>query len=158
TNKDRYSNIDIENFSVYKINNPSNLKGLLNRRKINEQIHKAVKESDYIVARLPSFIGNIAIKYAKKMNKPYSTDVVACPWDALWNHSFKGKIVAPFMFLKTRNLVRNSSYVIYVTNEFLQRRYPTNGVNIACSNVVIKNIDEKVLDKRINKIKSKPLN
>jgi len=153
--KELLSQITVSPFKLYEISNPSSIKGLINRNKINQKIEKAVLDSDYIVARIPSMIGNIAIKHAKKHDKPCLTELVACPWDAFWNHSLKGKLVAPYMYLKTKNNVRNSKYVIYVTNEFLQRRYPTLGVHTNCSNVVLTDLDERILKSRLNKIKSK---
>ena len=103
---------------------------------------------------MPSTIGFLAIDYAKKYKKPYLVEVVACPWDAFWNHSFKGKLFAPYMYYSTKRRVRNAKYVVYVTNEFLQKGYPTNGQNTNCSNVALMEFDNNVLGKRLDKIKS----
>src|SRR5699024_751834 len=105
-----------------------------------------------IIARLPSSIGELAIRYAKKYNKPYLVEVVACPWDSLWNHSIIGRIMAPYSYLKMKRSVRNATYAVYVTNSFLQRRYPNKGYMTNCSNVALKEYDEESLQKRINKI------
>ncbi|MCA0756494.1 glycosyltransferase [Paenibacillus sp. N4] len=115
-------------------------------------IEKAVLEHDFLIARLPSNAGNIAIKYAKKHNKPYLVEVVGCPWDAYWHHSMKGKVVASFMWLKTKNAVKSAPFVYYVTNEFLQRRYPSKGKAIGCSDVALPNINNGILEKRFKKI------
>lgn len=77
---------------------------------------------------------------------------MGCPWDALWNHSFKGKLAAPYMWYLTRKAVNDAPYVLYVTNEFLQRRYPANGRYIGCSDVSLPFLDEKVLKNRLNRI------
>ena len=78
---------------------------------------------------------------------------MGCPWDSLWNYGIKGKIIAPFFYLKTKYEVKNAPWVLYVTNKFLQNRYPTNGKNIGCSDVVLENLDEAIIKKRIQKIK-----
>lgn len=148
----RLSRISIEPFKVIEIPNLSSAKGIFNRTEAKKIIRKAVLESDYIVARLPSMIGNIAIDYARKYNKPYLTEVVACPWDAYWNHSIKGKIIAPLMYWATKRRIWNSTYVIYVTNSFLQNRYPTKGKSVSCSNVVLTEFNNSILKKRIKKI------
>ena len=128
-------------------------------RRISEAkkiIEASVKANDCLIARLPSSIGAIAIHYAQKHQKPYLVELVGCPWDALWNYgSLLGKLIAPFTYLKTKRLVRNSKYVIYVSNVFLQRRYPTKGISIACSNVSIPEPEGKVLQKRLDKIRSR---
>lgn len=125
----------------------------INHIKNNKIIKNSVTNHDYLIARLPSFTGFKAIKYAKKRKIPYICEVVACSWDGLWNHSIKGKILAPFSFLQLKKTVRNAPYVVYVTNEFLQKRYPTDGKSTNCSDVSLTDFDNKVLDRRLHKIK-----
>ena len=54
--------------------------------------------------------------------------------------------------LATKHEVKTAPAVIYVTNEFLQRRYPTNGESMGCSDVVIPPVDEGVLERRYKRI------
>ncbi|HHX68701.1 MAG TPA: glycosyltransferase [Gallicola sp.] len=79
--------------------------------------------------------------------------MVGCPWDSLWNHSLKGKLAAPFMMRSTKKLLREAPYVIYVTNSFLQKRYPTKGKHTNCSNVTLPKMDDAVLVKRLERVK-----
>ena len=152
---DRLSKITVTPFEVISCPNISSMKGqLLNKRIAKRIISDEVKKSDYIIARLPSFIGNIAVELALKNNKQYLIEMVACPWDAFWNHSLLGKFVAPFMYFITKRKVNNAPYAVYVTNEFLQKRYPTNGENTSCSNVALKEFDERILEQRVKKIES----
>lgn len=149
----RLSKITVMPFDVIPCPNMSRLKSMfLNRRNTEEIIIREVAKADYIVARLPSMIGFKAIDAARELNKPYLVEVVTCPWDAFWNHSFKGKLVAPFMYQATKERVKKANYVVYVTNEFLQKRYPTKGNSISCSNVALKEFDEKILHSRLCKI------
>ena len=134
--------------SIFSFINP------INHIKNNKIIKNSVNNHDCIIARLPSFTGFKAIKYAKKRKIPYICEVVACSWDGLWNHSIKGKVMAPFSFLQLKKAVRNAPYVVYVTNEFLQKRYPTNGKNTNCSNVALTEFDDNVLMKRLSKIEN----
>jgi glycosyltransferase involved in cell wall biosynthesis len=119
----------------------------------NKGFRLEVEKADCIISRMPSFYGLKVIKLAQKMNKPYLVEMVGCPWDALWNHSLKGKIVAPYMTLATKAKTKNAPYVLYVTNEFLQKRYPTNGKTVCCSNVALTEFDDTVLKKRFEKFK-----
>ena len=128
-----------EKYEVIECPNISSLKGFfLNKKKCKKMIEKNINKYDMFIVRLPSMIGNTAIEVAKKNNIPYLIELVGCPWDALWNHSFKGKIMAPYMYLVTKKKVKEAKYVLYVTNKFLQKRYPTNGKSIGCSDVKIK--------------------
>lgn len=149
----KLSKITVSPFEVVQCPNISSLKGILFRRhKARKIIKDAVVKSDYVIARLPSMIGFIAIDFAKKYNKPYLVEVVACPWDAFWNHSLIGKLVAPSMYFATKRRVRDAGYVVYVTNEFLQKRYPTIGNSINCSNVALREFDDAIIEARLNKI------
>lgn len=122
--------------------------------KLRKSIKSEVKKADLLIIRLPSVSGDIAIKYAKKYRKPYIVEVVGCVWDSLWNYNLKGKILAPFRYASTKKSILNAPYAMYVTNEFLQNRYPCNGKTVACSDVLLPALDESVLQNRISKIKN----
>lgn len=147
---DRVKFIEIPDFKSIKSYNE-----IVKAKKI---IENQLKTNDYLISRLPSSIGSLAVSAAKKYKKPYLIELVACPWDSLWNHSIKGKIVAPFVYLSTKKKVKEAPHTLYVTNEFLQRRYPTKGKSINCSNVVLKKYDDEVLDRKVNKIKNLEVN
>lgn len=123
-------------------------------RKLHIIIKSVVMKNDVVFARLPSDEGIIAINYAKKYNKPYLIEVVGCPWDSYWNHGLRGKLLAPMKALKMRLSVKNAKYAIYVTNNFLQNRYPCKGKTTNISNVQINDLDILALEKRKEKIGS----
>lgn len=153
--KDKYLKITKEKYKIIECPNISSIKGILfYRRKSRQVLEKQIQKNDFIIARLPSFIGNLAIAIAKKYNKPYLIEMVGCPWDSLWNHSLKGKIIAPYMYYKTKKNVKNAKYVLYVTEKFLQKRYPTNGKNISCSNVIIDETKDIVLERKLRRIEN----
>ncbi|MEF2093908.1 glycosyltransferase [Bacillus sp. CFBP9009] len=141
---DRVKFVEVPNFKTI-----SNISKVFEAHRI---INNEIRSCDSLIARLPSSIGSLAISKAKKYKKPYLVEVVACPWDAFWNHSIKGKIVAPYMYLKTKKIVRDTNYSVYVTNEFLQRRYPTKGKSVSCSNVALNEFENTILDNRLKKI------
>lgn len=120
----------------------------------NENLELLVKKSDATIARLPSINGFKAIHYAKKYNKPYLVEVVGCTFDAYWNYGLKGKIVAIPAYMIMRHYIKNAPYALYVTSEFLQRRYPNNGKTIGVSDVAIESSDKTILEKRIKKIRN----
>lgn len=107
---------------------------------------------DALIIRLPSILGLYAISRAKKLNKPYIIELVGCPWDAYWYMGSKRKFIAPLIASATKNVLYNSKYVVYVSEKFLQSRYPTKGKSIACSNVTIHQVDDNVLNNRLEKI------
>lgn len=122
--------------------------------KIKDKIEKEVKESDLVIVRLPSEIGNLVYDIATKQNKKIVVEVVACVWDALWNYGdFKAKIYAPFAFYRMKKRIKTSKHNIYVTNKTLQIVYPSNGKSISCSNVELPYVDEKILEQKLAKEK-----
>ena len=138
-------------YRIIECPNISSIKGQLLKRKCYTILNSAVQKADLVIIRLPSFIGNIAVEVCKKNKKNYYVELVGCPWDALWNHSIYGKLIAPFMYLKTKKNVKNAEYVKYVTNEFLQHRYPTKGKSIGCSDVKLLEMqNRKKYDSKIN--------
>lgn len=129
-------------------------KGLIiDRNKLKSNLCGLLSTVDAIIVRLPSENGSLIAELAQKMNKPWAAEVVACPWDSLWNYGgVQGKIYAPIMFLRTRKLISKSPFVIYVTNRFLQNRLPNTGYNCGISDVEIPPPTEDVLTKRLYKI------
>ncbi|MBO4812878.1 glycosyltransferase family 4 protein [Candidatus Saccharibacteria bacterium] len=125
----------------------------LAKRGNREQLKKIIFSAELRIVKMPSFIGSYVCHVLKKKNEKFVIDLVGCPWDAFWNHSFCGKIVAPFMFGLTRYFVKKADAVIYVTNAFLQRRYPTDAIILGCSDVILKQPEEAVLNNRITRIR-----
>jgi glycosyltransferase involved in cell wall biosynthesis len=147
---------NMEKLTIVNSPNLSSIRGIAGTRKAKEILRDELDKSDCLIARLPSRIGALAVRIAVEMNKPYLVELVGCPWDSLRHHSWQGKMVAPFAYYGTKKIVEDAEYVVYVTSEFLQERYPTKGKWIACSDVALEESDDKILEARISKIKNKP--
>lgn len=142
-------NIICKPSTIYKT--PRDL--IMKKRIIKKEIDEIIREMDCFIIRLPSVLGGMVLDKIIKMNKPYIIEMVACPWDAFWNYgNIQGKIFAPYMYLKTKKQIKKGKNVLYVSDSFLQKRYPTRGNNIGCSDVCIKQIDNEIIEKRMSKI------
>ena len=131
----------------------SKYKGMI--KKVKEQ----VKNTEFAIVRLPSFIGITALYYLKKFKKKYMIEMVACPFDALWSYgNIQGKIIAPLMYLANRHYIKQAKNVLYVSNKFLQKRYPNKENSIGCSDVNIGTISVETIEKRLKKIENKKKN
>ena len=145
--------IDDSNVEFVFLNKVNTVKSLLiDRRKNDRIIEQEVRKADACVVHVPSFIGDSVARVAKRLGKPYFTVVVGCAWDGYWNYNWIGRLMAPFRYASLRKVQRDASYSIYVTQEFLQRRYPTKGKSIGCSNVNISTCDASVLKHRMEHI------
>ncbi|MBV4494405.1 glycosyltransferase family 4 protein [Pseudomonas sp. SWRI12] len=135
----------------------SNLKSLLlGHAGVEAVCRSLVADSEGVIARLPSRLGHLFVKEAKRQGKPYAVEVVGCAWGSLWDHgSWKGKFLAPIEALKTRQAVASAPFALYVTEKFLQKRYPCKGgVTTFCSNVNIQPVADEVLFARQRRIES----
>lgn len=155
----KLNKITCSNFSFVSIPNFKRLTTYFKEKSNAKKIIEAtVLANDVIVVRMPSAAGVIAIQVARQLNKPYLVEMVACTFDAYWNYGWKGKLIAHYTFFKVKKIIKNCPFVVYVTNNFLQNRYPTNGVHINISNVELQAIVEVDLLKRKDKINNTVLN
>jgi glycosyltransferase involved in cell wall biosynthesis len=128
-----------------------------NRRAAGQVLEREIGGANAVVVRLPSEIGNLAARTAERLGKPWAVEVVTCTWDALWNYgNWQGKVYAPVSWWKTRRVVRRAPFAFYVTERFLQRRYPSRGRTVGVSDVELPALDAAVLDARLARIRSGP--
>lgn len=153
-NIDGYKITNGENVSVNPIDCYNQIPdALLKRKLINEKLKEQLKKCDKVIIRMPSVLGIFACNICEKNNVPYMIEMVACAWDGYCNHTNKiGKLIAPFMYYLTKKSVLKCKYVLYVTSEFLQKRYPTPGQQFACSDVVLYDADENILKNKIESL------
>ena len=142
--------------SVVFLPNPTaNLKSYFSvslRREYKRIVIENITPDRAVIVRVPSTSGNIAARYCRKIGKTFLAEAIGCPWDSLWNHSLRGKLMAPFAWFNLRRTMKAAPYSVYVTSEFLQKRYPTGGISAAISDVELQPMDDSVLEKRLEKI------
>lgn len=140
---------DSENVKFKCIQNSHQVKRIVNLKKEYDYIEKAIDDCDAVITR-----GWWGAQICQKLKKPYLFEVIVDSWDSLWFHSLIGKMLAfPYDYLQKIS-VKKADYTLYVTNKYLQKRYPTNGKNIGCSDVSLDSFDSNILNKRINHIKT----
>lgn len=124
----------------------------INYGKIKKSVNHYIDKSDYVIIRLDSFLGLIAAKRCRKTGKKYLIEVVGCVWDSFWNKGAYGKLVAYPLFMLMKKEIQSAPYVVYVTESFLQERYPTDGKSINISNVLLPKHDDELLEQRLKRI------
>ena len=154
----RLNRIDTSNIDLVFLPDPTeNLKNFLSpklRSDFKRIVLENISKNRAVIMRAPSGSGTIAAEYCHEQEIPFLVEAVGCPWDSSWYHSIKGKLLALSGWKAMRRVLRYADYAVYVTSEFLQRRYPTNGKSIAISDVELKPMDEKVLEKRLHRIEN----
>lgn len=147
----RLMEISTEKICFHKMEsfwNPANWFSVL------KSIKKIVKESDFLYLRTEGIYGSIAALYATKYSKKYMSIMPADPEVGLKEHGIIGRIVALFHTPLVKKAVFNADYAYYVTEKYLQEKYPNNGVSIGCSDVQLESLDDVILEKRIKRIRN----
>ncbi|OEC35319.1 Glycosyltransferase involved in cell wall bisynthesis [Pseudomonas cuatrocienegasensis] len=138
--------------------NVSSFKSFFKKRSlVKNKLRLQVQGHDFLIIRLPSEFGLLAVSLALEEKKPFIIELVGCAKDAYWFYGgVKAKIYSHIAFLRTRWAVKSSSHVIYVSQSYLQARYPVskNAFSIGISNVCINTFDDAIIDFREQKIKS----
>jgi len=125
----------------------------IRNKKVNGNIiEQMVKGKDLVIGYAPSLSAEEAQKAARKYGIPFMTFLVGSSWDILIHHRrLLAKIMAPVRFFSTRKLLSNSEYAHYVTRQFLQKKYPTKGKALGCSDINLGEFDLDALQRRKNK-------
>lgn len=111
---------------------------MVRSREIDERMGAAVRAADAVVARLPSEIGLLALRHARRLGKPYAVEVVGCAWDGYLNlGGLEARLYAPIAFIRNRRAIARAPLALYVTSSWLQNRYPTDGDWSSASNVYL---------------------
>ena len=123
-----------------------------NKQLNRKTIEQMVKGKDLVIGYAPSLSAEEAQKAARKYGIPFMTFLVGSPWDILINHQrILAKMMAPVRLISTRKMLRNSEYAHYVTQQYLQNKYPTKGKTLGCSDINLGEFDLGALQRRIVK-------
>lgn len=146
-------NIAPDDVCVVPCTNPykpiSNIINPIIKRKIRITIESYVKLADkVIIAQATGIYANTAIKMCKKYKKKYLLIVGGFSFECDWYNGIKGKLAASYREYMCKKNIYNADYVLYVTDEALQNRYPTKGEALGCSDVEIYSLDQTLLEKR----------
>lgn len=116
------------------LNNP--MDRFLKKKHVYKVLTPVISTVDCVIIRLPSTLGLFAASLCKRKNIPYILEIVGDPFSSYWYHGpLKAKIIAPYEAWKMKMAARSAQSVIYVTKEFLQKKYPSFGLQESISNV-----------------------
>lgn len=142
-----------DRIEVVELPNPNTPKNFICSSSWKNIIKDYVRKVDMIFLRIPSIYSNVAADECMNIGKPYFAEVGGCAWDSYFNHGISGKMMAPYVYLKQKSTVKNAAYASYVTEKWLQNRYPTNGKAIVASNVYLNHFDNQNIERRIAQYK-----
>ncbi|WP_010304222.1 glycosyltransferase [Kurthia senegalensis] len=95
-------------------------------QKVRSYCRELVKAYDYFVIRLPSHLGLFVGYECIRQSKPYLIETVGNAFEAFYYHgNLLYKIAAPILDRRMKHVIRHAKTAIYVTNNYLQRCYPS---------------------------------
>ncbi|WP_157825231.1 MULTISPECIES: glycosyltransferase [unclassified Alcanivorax] len=148
--------IQDERVSFFPQKNIREVKGVRYFFYVNKKMSRLIEDSDVVVARLPSTLGLMAARLARKHNKVCLVEVVGNAFEASKMHGSKmGFFSAPIEHYLMAKTVLNASTVVYITSEYLQSVYPTTGDSYVCPNVKISAARMHDIKNRLELAKSK---
>ena len=135
---------------VPSLSDPCSL--IFRRQEVAARIRTAMQTCDAVIIRT-SAIGQLAAGIGMQLKKPWAVEVVGCAFDSLWNYgNWQGKLYAPLAATMNRRMIGKAPFAIYVTQRFLQHRYPCPGYSVGCSDVQLEKRDEKLLTQRLKRM------
>ena len=116
-------------------------------------LEREIARADAVLVRLPSDLGNLAANMANQRNMAWAGEIVGCAWDGYKNHGSKlSQLYAPLAMQRLQRVAAGSEQILYVTRQFLQKRYPTRGKAVGVSDVEIVQLDEAARSSRAERL------
>lgn len=118
--------------------------------KENEILKKEFPQFDLVILRVPSNTCDRAAKIARKYGIPYFVEVIGDAFDSLWYHSLKAKPFAFGSYFRTKKTIYNANYALYVSQCYLQNKYPCKNPSVGVSDCFIAAPTAEFIQKRID--------
>ena len=88
-------------------------------------LRAAIAEADGVIVRLPSDLGLLGAAAAERAGRPCLIEAVGCAYDAYANQGSRAaRLYARLAMRRMRRAIGRARFVLYVTERWLQGRYP----------------------------------
>lgn len=125
---------------------------LKNLPSIYRQMKEIVSGADFCYLRT-GIASSIAGYYCEKYHVPYMAILNEDVFKNLWLHPNQVfKLFAYPISWMVHNMVKKANYACYVTQTYLQERYPCSGLICGCSDIEFLDINEQSLQNRLRRI------
>lgn len=131
-------------------------KDFKNDRIVNSALRDEISEASAVLIKPASRRGMKAIQIAEELKKPYMIEMTGDVHNALKQHpNILKRLYAPIIYMQIRRAIKNCQFGLYVSRDYLQRKYPIKGIMCGCADVILEKSDEKILLNRIQRIEAK---
>ena len=128
---------------------------LQHRHELKILAKKALPKADAYILRIPGMAASLLWYCLEKERLPYGVEVVGHAWSALGKGTVKS-LLRPFaryiLAREQKKQCQNAAAAAYVTESYLQSKYPSGGWSTYCSDIDLANdsiIDEQKLAERL---------
>lgn len=154
-NKEKLAKLDTSRMTVELLPSNNSPQDWKNDRLIKRELNAVIKTAKAVVIKPASRKGVMAIHIAEKYNRPYMIEITGDLYTALKHHSNPLKrVYAPIINHKILHAIKSCEFGVYVTDSYLQKKYPIAGKSCGASDAVIKKLDESVFYSRLQMIKN----
>ena len=147
--------VEIKNDKIRVEILPSNTnpKDFKNDKDLSKILYSEISKADAILIKPASRRGMMAIRIAKKLNKPYMIEMTGDIHNALLQNPSKLKqMYSPILYRQIKNAIKDCEFGLYVSKDYLQGKYPIKGKMCGCSDVVLDPSSIEILEKRFKRI------
>ncbi len=152
---DKSAMVKIENPKITVSILPSNNhpKDFKNDFKLKKCLKKEISKAEAVLIRPATRRGVMAAKLCEKMKKPYMIEMTGDLHNALLQRANPlMRAYAPFLYRRVTKSIKNCQYGIYVSESYLQGKYPIKGKMCGCTDVVLDKSEPIILENRLNRI------
>lgn len=122
---------------------------------VKKILREEISQAEAILIKPSTRKGMMAEKIADELHKPYMIEMTGDVHNALSRHpDWKRRLYAPFLYHQIKYAMRNCKFGLYVSQDYLQNKYPINGETCGCSDVVIEPVSQEIIERRIQKIRT----
>lgn len=126
---------------------------LANDHAIKQILMEEISQAQAILIKPSSRKGMMAEKIAKRLNKPFMIEMTGDIHNALRQQgSLVRSLYAHVLYRQIKHNMKHCKFGLYVSKDYLQGKYPIDGEMCGCSDVILELGDEKVLERRLQKI------
>lgn len=127
-----------------------------NDKKVKKALEEHIKAAEAVLIQPTSRKGRMAIRCCEKYRVPYFIEITGDIYTILRNSESRlRRLYAPILYRQIRSSIKQCKYGLYVTKEYLQKRYPIQGIQCGCTDTNLRCVDEEVLRKRVDKINNR---
>ena len=124
-----------------------------NDRVVRKILQEEISRAEAILIKPSTRKGIMAEQIAERMHKPYMIEMTGDIHNALLQSpNWLKRMYAPILYRQICRQMRHCKFGLYVSQDYLQGKYPVDGEMCGCSDVILEPAEDEILLRRYDKI------